>query len=393
MTLHQFLTILLARRKIALGVLALTVLTTLLVSLYMPKTYKATTTVVIDYKAADPVNGMTLPAQLMPGYMAMQTDIIGSRNVALRVVDELDLAHDPSMLKDLKNDAAGGGDVRERLADMLSKKLDIKPSRESSTISLSCENADPRLAAALANAFADAYIQTSLSLKTEPSRQAAAWFGGQVKDLRDSLVRAQQSLADYQRDTGIVSLDERLDVENARLTELANQLVLAQAQTYDTASKQRQTYSGKRLDQLDADLSGARQREAAVRAALDRQKALVLQISQQRAKLAVLQGDVANAQKVLDTAMQRFGQTRLESQANQTEVAVLDRATPPPRPSKPRMLLNLAISLFLGIMLATGTALLAEGRDRRIHEPDDLAIGLGLPVLGVIAVPGLGSRS
>ena len=382
MNFQQFLTILLARKKIALIVLSVTVLTTLVVSLVMPKSYKATTTLIIDYKGTDPVSGVTLPAQLMPGYMATQVNIITSRNVALKVVDTLGLAHNPAAIEDFNNDTGGVGDIREWLVDALSKKLDVTPSRESSAIDLSYQNEDPKFAATLANAFADAYIQTNLQLKIDPSRRAAVWFSEQVQSLRDNLVKAQDKLSAYQRDKGIVSVDERMDVENARLAELSSQLVVAQAQTFDSSSKQKEMYSGKRLDQLSKDVSSSRQRESSIRAALDEQKARVLKIKQQRDQLNILQGDVVNAQKVLDLSMQRFSQTNMEGQANQSGVAVLDRATPPMKPYRPKLWLNLLISIFLGSMLAVGFALLAEMLNRCIHMPEDLSLGLGLPVLG-----------
>lgn len=385
MHFQQFLTILLARKKIALIVLAVTVLTTMLVSLVMPKSYKAITTLILDYKGTDPVSGMTLPAQLMPGYMATQVDIITSRNVALKVVDMLGFAHNPTAIEAFNDDTGGEGDIREWLVDLLSKKLDVKPSRESSAIDLSYVNEDPKFAAALANAFADAYIQTNLQLKIEPAKRAAEWFNEQVKSLRDNLLKAQNKLSAYQREKGIVSLDERLDEENARLAELSNQLVLAQAQTFDSSSKQKQMYSGKRLDQLSTDVNSSLQRESSIRDALAAQKARVLEISHQRDELGILQGDVVNAQKVLDMAMQRFSQTNMEGQANQSEVAVLDPAFPPMETYRPKLLINLLISIFLGSMLAVGFALLAEMRDRRIRAPEDLSLGLNLPVLGVIA--------
>jgi polysaccharide biosynthesis transport protein len=385
MSFQQFLTILLARKKIALIVLAVTVLTTMLVSLVMPKSYKAVTTLILDSKATDPVSGMTLPAMMMPSYIATQVDIITSRNVALKVVDTLGLAHNPTVIEAFNDDTGGEGDIREWLVDVLSKKLEVKPSREGSDFDLSYVNGDPKFAAALANAFADAYIQTSLQLKIEPSRRAAEWFNEQVKSLRDNLVKAQDKLSAYQRDKGIVSLDERVDVENARLAELSSQLVAAQAQTYDSSSHQKQINSGKRLDQLSSDVNSSQQREASIRSALAAQKALVLEINHQRDELGILQGDVANAQKVLDMAMQRFSQTNLEGQANQSEVAVLDPAYPPMEPYRPKLLINLLVSIFLGSILAVGFALLAEMLDRRIRVPEDLSLGLDLPVLGVIA--------
>lgn len=455
MNLQQFLNILLARKKIALLALFATVLTTLVVSLIMPKSYKATTTLVLNYKATDPVSGMTLPAQLMPGYMATQVDIITSRNVALKVVNMLGLARNPAAIEEFRDATDGKGDIREWLADALSRKLDVQPSRESSVINVNYEGKDPEFAAALANAFSDAYMQTNLQLKIEPSKRAAEWFNDQIKSLRDDLAKAQDKLTAYQREHGIVSLDERMDVENARLAELSSQLVTAQAQSYDTSSRQKQISSGKRLDEnpdiisnpliqnmkaeisraeaklaelgqrlrpnhpqyqaaqaevnglrqkLEAELKTAssslgsaasisQQRESSIRSALAAQKTRVLDISRQRDELSILQRDVASAQKVLEMAMQRFSQTNMEGQANQSEVAVLNPATPPLEPSKPKIFLNLLVSIFLGAMLAVGCALLAEMLDRRVRAPEDISVGLSLPVLGVIAAAKPGRKT
>ncbi|MES1980885.1 MAG: chain length determinant protein EpsF [Pseudomonadota bacterium] len=445
---QQFLNALLARKKIVLFVLSLTVLTTLLVSLIMPKTYRATSTLVLNYKGSDPVTGQVSPAQMIPGYMATQTDIITSRNVAVKVVDILSLAQNPAAIEGFNAAANGEGDIRDWLANELSRKLDVQPSHESSVINLSYESKDPKFAATLANAFAEAYIQTNLQLKIEPSRRAAEWFNEQVKGLRDNLAQAQNKLTSYQREKGIVSVDQRMDVENSRLAELSSQLVAAQAQFYDSNSRRRQTNSGKRLDEnpdiisnpliqsLKADLSRAeakladlgqrlnanhpqyqsalaevndrrqkleselktassslgsaanisQQRESSIQSSLAAQKARVLEISQQRDELSNLQSDVTSAQKALDVAMQRLSQTNLEGQANQSDVAVLNPAVTPLTPSKPHLFLNLIASIFVGTVLGLGFALLAEILDRRIRVPEDLSLGLKLPVLGIIAV-------
>ena len=86
MNFTQFILILKARVKTILITLSLVVLTTLAINLMMPKIYKGTASLVLNYKGVDPVTGLTLPAQLMPGYMATQIDIITSRNVAIKVV-------------------------------------------------------------------------------------------------------------------------------------------------------------------------------------------------------------------------------------------------------------------------------------------------------------------
>ena len=82
MNFHQFINILWSRKWLVLSSLMITVITTLVVSLLLPKQYVAKTSIVVDQRSINPVTGLTLPVQLMPGYMATQVDMIASHNVA-----------------------------------------------------------------------------------------------------------------------------------------------------------------------------------------------------------------------------------------------------------------------------------------------------------------------
>ncbi len=225
MSLGQFLTILRARWWVVLMTLFVVVCTTVVVSLLLPKRYSATAQVIVDVKSPDPIAGIVLPGMLAPGYMATQIDIIMSQKVALRVVDKMRIAENPQAIEQWRQDTDGGrGSIRHYYADLLLKYLDVKPSRESNVISIGYSGTDPNFAATVANEFARAYIATNIELRVEPARQNATWFDEQTRQLRENLDRAQGRLTDYQRTKGIVSVDERLDVENARLQELSSQV-------------------------------------------------------------------------------------------------------------------------------------------------------------------------
>src|SRR5882757_3449372 len=86
---------------------------------------------------------------------------------------------------------------------------------------------DPRLSARIADAFAKAYIDTMLELRVEPTRQAAAWYDEQLKSLRANLEDAQAKLTNYLQREGIVSADERRDVDSTRRGALSDQVVKA----------------------------------------------------------------------------------------------------------------------------------------------------------------------
>jgi len=97
----------------------------------------------------------------------------------------------------------------------------------------------------------------------------------------------------------------------------------------------------------------------------------------------VLERDVDSAQRALDAASQRYTQTTLEGNVNQTDIAVLNPAIAPQEPAGPKVLLNTLLSIFLGTMLGVGLGLLAEMLDRRVRSRDDIAELLEVPVFSV----------
>jgi chain length determinant protein EpsF len=247
MNVQQFLIILRARLALFAAALAFTVCGTVVVSLLLPKQYTAAASVVIDAKGSDLMaTGLALPTQMAPGFMATQVDIMASQKVALKVVEKLRVVESQVAQQQFKNATEGRGSIRHYFADLLIKKLDIKPSRESSVVTITYTANDPKFAAAVANAFAEAYIETTLEMKVAPSRQNAVWFGDQLKSLRGDLEKAQRRLSEYQQANGIVGVDERLDVENTRLSELSSQLVGAQGQNFESRGRSAQVTDQRR---------------------------------------------------------------------------------------------------------------------------------------------------
>ena len=127
-----------------------------------------------------------------------------------------------------------------------------------------------------------------------------------------------------------------------------------------------------------------RRREADIRGALEAQKKKVLELNRTRDELNVLAKDVESAQRAFDATSQRFSQTRLEGQADQSDIALLNPATAPLEAASPRVALNTAISAVLGTMLGLGLAFVVELLDRRVRTEYDLTESLDLPVFGVI---------
>ncbi len=226
MTLHQFLLILRAQWRIAVYIFVGVVTAVLVLSLIWPKQYTAIASVVVDNKS-DPLaagNNAAMAGQPANNYVNTEADIIASERVAQRVVKTLRLDQQPEARRRWAKRT--DEDISVQIADyLLDKKVVVAPAHDSPThssnvIDISVTWSDPRTAAALANSFAQTAIDTNIELKVEPAKQYAVWFEQRAAALRADLQAKQKRLSDYQTANGIVATDEKLDVENARLTEL-----------------------------------------------------------------------------------------------------------------------------------------------------------------------------
>lgn len=450
MTFSQFISILRARWLLFVIVLLGVVVPVVAISLLWPKKYVGTASVVVDIKP-DPISGLN-QALMTPGLLATQVDIITSERVARRVVRALKLSEVPAVRQDWQDDTNGEVDIETWLVSALERQLDVKPSRDSSVISITYGAADPKFAAAMANAFAQAYLDTVLDLRVDPAKRFSTFFDERSKDAREALEKAQNRLSEFQRENGVVMTDERLDIENQRLAELSSQLVVAQSLSAESGSRQSQAARGSadklqeisshpviaalradvaraeaRLEEVGARLGDkhpqvvelkanikelrslldtevkrlsagvgvsnniTRQREAQIRADLEAQRAKVLKMKQVRDEGQLILRDVEAAQRAFEQIQLRLTQSSLESQITTTNVSLLTPAAPPAKHSTPRPVLNGILGIVLGVLLATGTVLVAELRNRRIRSVGEVVDVLSLPLLGVL--PGADAKS
>ena len=251
-----FLLAIRARFRVFALVLAATVVAAAALSLLLPKTYKATASLVVDVKneqwLSSPL-GASIPApERIVGYLQTQVDVITSDKVARKVVNDLKLAAWPVIQARFGDDDSKDAIEARLVADLLGR-VEVRTS-QSSVIQVSYTDRDPHVAASVANAFAKAYVDTMLELRVEPARQAAVWFDAQLRTLRTKLEDAQTSLTEYQQRTGIVATDEQADVDYPQLAELTSQLMTARIHTGDLQGREQQARAALALGGMSLEL-------------------------------------------------------------------------------------------------------------------------------------------
>jgi len=376
MNFEQLLLILKSHLLLIIAALAITVATTIVVTGYIAKKYVASTSLILDYQNSNPFEPLGLPAQLSSSYMATQTDIISSRNVAVKVAVRMKLDTNTVLRDEYETKTEGRGSYKNWIAEYLISNLTVEPARESRVINISFESTDPKFSVLAADTFADAYIETTLELAMEPARRNAAWFEDQLKKLRSKLEAAEGNLTLYQQEKGIIAIDERLDTETRRLNELSSKLVTAQSDSFDVKSRQ--------LGKNHPEYKRAIQRESSLRSLLGRQKNKVLKVKKQRDELSVLAREVENAQLSYNSTLQRYNKSSMESQFNQTNISILNKAVRPAKHSSPILILNIVIAVVLGLFLGIALAILIEMFNKKVRVEDDLLNVLGVPILAKI---------
>jgi polysaccharide biosynthesis transport protein len=93
----------------------------------------------------------------------------------------------------------------------------------------------------------------------------------------------------------------------------------------------------------------------------------------------------ANVQRDILTALRaRITQTGIEVEVPRTAVEIVEEAEAPERPSSPLVVLNIFLSVVMGLLAGTGLAFFVEYLDVSIKTVDEVEKNLGLPVLAVI---------
>jgi len=448
MDLSQYLLALKARRKAFTMVLAATVIAALVVALALPKRYDATATVLLDMRDEQTMAPTHLSPRSIAGYIFTQMDLIQSGKVAQKVARDLKLAQSPGVREDWERDTGGRGSIEEWIGANLLEKVKVD-SGASNIIMIKYSSSDPKKASAVANAFAKAYLDISLQMRTEPNREAAEWFDQQIKALRAEVTGAQSKLVSYQKERGIYA-DDRIDIEQSRMAEISTQLNGQRNTTYDAMTRYKQAQdlvaggvgtdipevlangyittvkaalqaAEARLDEQSQSLGAnhpalqrtkleveglkermaaetkkviaslgnaaqqSKKREEELAAALAAQQERIVKLRDARVEMAVLTRDLDNAQRAYDGAQARYVANRIESKARQTNLAMLTPAVEPNRAAFPKVGMITGLAIVVGLLLAAGVVYLLELLDRRVRSRSDLESRLAVPSLGVLS--------
>lgn len=148
-------------------------------------------------------------------------------------------------LNQIPNDA---GDVEratvelEGVIDEFASRYGVEQVGRSYVLAISITSESPRLAAQIANATAEQYMQAQVESKYEASEKAIDWLGKRIEELRGEVLEAEGKIVEYRSKNNIVDTNNGSPL-SLQLTQLNTQLALSQAQRAEAEARLAQTKS------------------------------------------------------------------------------------------------------------------------------------------------------
>ena len=470
-------------RIIGLAIL-LTILVALIVLSMTPR-YIATASLLIEAEQAnvlsiEEVYGLDSSRK---EYFETQNEILRSRHIAEKVVDELTLYENPLFdIEVLKQNESGLSSFVQSAKDFaknmlpflpqspietkteeerlesrrayaisqVSKYTSISPVKNTQVVEISFESSDRVLAATIANTLGDVYIENYLESKLNMTTKATNWLNESLQGLRTKLSTAESTLADFYEREQLVDIDGVVGLASERLQQLSDQLISAQVllQKNKTIYEQvnqsgadfsllsslpevlnhpsiqnikreevvaeskvselREVYGPKHprmiaataelksiknsirtqiselISGITTEYRAAENKVAALMKDVETAKSEFRKLSNLENQRKTLQRDVDTNQQLYNSFFTRLKETDQLGGFESANARILDSATPPNFPAKPKKGLIIAAAFVLSLGLGVFLALSLEAMNSGIRSVDDVERKLAQRMLGII---------
>lgn len=110
----------------------------------------------------------------------------------------------------------------------------------------------------------------------------------------------------------------------------------------------------------------------------------VLDLRDRSIQYNILQRELDTTRTLYEGLLQRYKEVGVTGGVTTNNISIVDRAAVPREPSKPNMIVNMALAALLGLGLGIILALVLEALDETLATPEDVESKLGVPVLGVV---------
>lgn len=436
------------------GIVALSLVIGLVVTLLTTEQFRASARIEISQVDENVTNVQGVTLDSLSGnylYLPTQYELLKSRDLANRVVRELNLGQDQQFLDAYRITLPANANAEESLAGVLLANLAISPVLDSSLVDIQFTSPSPQIAARLANAWADNYITANMDRRFGATVEARQFLEERLGQTRERLEDAEKQLIAYASNRGLLTVGGTTSGEGDSQTTVAQTLVASDLQalsaalteattlrisaeaamaannTSDTSNTSatvaalRETRAEKsaqlaellsrfgegyppvqaaraQIRQIEQDIETEQGRtvanvQSAYQEALGRETRLRARFNELRDEFVtqrqdsvqynILQREVDTNRELYSGLLQRFREIGVVG-VGENNVNIVDRAQAPVVPFKPNMVINLLVSLVVGLIAAVAVLFILEQINQSLRDPREVQKRLGIPLLASI---------
>jgi len=441
------------RRWLVLGTLGLVVLLVTAISLVLPKRYDASSRLLLDLEGSEDLglDQVVMPIGIdLDTKLQTQIKIVQSDTIAVSVIKQLGLQHNPGFAG--KHAAAPEREFdsldlhsRARLTELLHKYLNVQLIPKTEIIEIHFRNGDPKLAADIANAVTNTYIEHNFQTKYQATQQTSEWLTKQLEDVRKNAEAAQEKVISYQKKTGLLGTDEthniiidRLELLNKGLSDAEGDRIVKEAKyriamtenpelianiapqsllgvLYKQRAESRAEYAqmaakygaayprviqlqsqlieldssiteeiGKVRETMRAEYQAALDSEKMLQATFEKQKDDAYKMNQDAIQYGIMRREVESSRDLYEGLLKRLKEAGILAGLKSSNINIVDPASVPVEAVEPRLLLNVALGCIGGLLFGLALAFVVENVDSSIRTPEDIEAYCSLPSLGII---------
>lgn len=390
------------------GIIGLAIAVTLAAVFFvsaMRPVYKASVTLLIEQKqgktltSLDDVYGSDIAGK---EYLQTQFEILKSRELAARVVTDLNIAQHPDyivedgaentekswwQLIDWKQYLPAGHEQNPipteeekfvALVDEFMLHLSIEPIRQTQLVKINFESYDRALTSRVANEVAKAYINSQMEARVTLTQNAADWLSTRLGALKANLEVSEKKLQEYREQNNLIDNGNKtgvLGLSGEQLTQINQRMVQAQFKIAEIS----QRYGEKHPALVQAKLEFTEAQRA-----FNDAKEASMELSRKEFRFQELQREVQTNRNLYDTFFTRIKQANDSLELQTANARIIDPAVMPSLPFKPRKALLISLALVLSLMFGCLLAFMLDYLDSTFKGAEDVEDKLGVSMLGMV---------
>ena len=374
-------------------------------------------------------------------FMATQAELIQSDGVLRPVAEHFNLLQKERQLVKMPADRAR----RKTDAPVYLNNLTVDRPVNTYLLDISYRSPDPQLAADVANAIAQSYLEHTFEIRLQSSNALSAFMEKQLDELKAKMERSDMALAKFEQQLNVINPEDKTNILSSRLLQLNTELTNAQADRVRKEAAFRSLQSGSvaaaevsgqgdELNRLQDRLNQAKQHLANVasiygpshqeyrkaandlaevqrqfqdtrqsvaqrvdteyRQAMTREQILAKSVGQTKAEYDLLNAHSfeyqqlkreAETNKTLYSDLERrIKEAGINAGFQNSAIRIADLARPSDAPVYPRKKLYMILAFLVSLAIALCAAILADVLDNSIRDPEQASRALEVSVLGTL---------